>query len=52
MLRSCAFKRVAKRMDAALKEQIERDALAARAWFGLPLLHLPSTLLEKKGTQD
>ncbi len=36
----------------ALKEQIERDALAARAWFGLPLLHLPSTLLEKKGTQD
>jgi riboflavin kinase/FMN adenylyltransferase len=36
----------------ALKEQIERDALAARAWFGLPQFHLPSTLLEKKGTQD
>ncbi|MGL5289270.1 MAG: bifunctional riboflavin kinase/FAD synthetase, partial [Aeromonas sp.] len=37
---------------SALKEQIERDALAARAWFGLPQLNLPSTLLEKKGTQD
>ncbi len=36
----------------ALKEQIERDALAARAWFGLPQFNLPSTLLEKKGTQD
>jgi riboflavin kinase / FMN adenylyltransferase len=37
---------------SALKEQIERDAQAARAWFGLPLFNLPSTLLEKKGTQD
>lgn len=28
----------------ALKEQIQQDVLAARAWFGLPQCHLPNTL--------